>query len=334
MPIARAVRIRSAGGPEELHIDRVSVDEPGPGQILVEVAAAGLNRADVLQRRGLYPAPDGAPKDVPGLEYAGRIAAIGDGVRSLAVGDEVMGITSGGAMATHLVVHEREAIRVPSGLALTHAAAIPEAFLTAYDALFEQAQLGAGESALIHAVASGVGTAAFQLVKLAGAKAIGTSRSEKKLARCAELGLTEGILVEKNTSYFAGAVRDRTDGRGADVVLDLVGAAYLAENIDALAPRGRMIVVGLLGGIGAELSLAKLLNKRLRISGSVLRSRPLEEKAALAQRFAQRMAPFFAPGGPLVPVVDDVMPMSKVQEAHARMESDDTLGKIVLTWSS
>lgn len=314
-----------------LQIERVSVDEPGPGQILVEVAAAGLNRADLLQRRGLYPAPKGAPKEVPGLEYAGHVAAVGDRVHAFAPGDEVMGIVAGGAMATHLVVHEREAIRVPRGLALTHAAAIPEAFITAYDALFEQAELKAGEDVLIHAVGSGVGTAALGLARVTGANAIGTSRTEEKLARCAEIGLAQGILVE-SPPRFAEATRELTGGRGADVVLDLVGAAYLGENLDALAPLGRMIVVGLLGGPSAELSMAKLLQKRLRIAGTVLRSRPLEEKAALAQRFARRVVPFFAKGE-LAPVVDAIVPMTEVQAAHARMERNETFGKIVLTWS-
>jgi NADPH2:quinone reductase len=317
-----------------LHVDRVAVSDPGPGQILVEVAAAGLNRADVLQRMGVYPAPPGSPPDVPGLEYSGHVAAIGEGVASFAVGDEVMGIVGGGAMSTHVVVHEREAIAVPRGVPLAHAAAIPEAFLTAYDALFAQAELAAGESALIHAVASGVGTAALQLVRLAGARPIGTSRSEGKLARCASLGLTDGILVEKDTSYFAGAVRDRSGGPGADVILDLVGAPYLKENLDAIAPKGRMVMVGLLGGAAAELSLAKLLHKRVRIFGTVLRARPLEEKAALAQAFGRRIAPFFGEKGPLLPVVDSIVPMAQVAEAHRRMENDDTFGKIVLTWAS
>jgi NADPH:quinone reductase-like Zn-dependent oxidoreductase len=236
-------------------------------------------------------------------------------------------------MATHLVVHEREAIAVPAEMALTHAAAIPEAFLTAYDALLEQAELTVGEHVLIHAVASGVGTAALQLVRLAGAHSLGTSRSDEKLERCAELGLSEGLRVEKGAARFADAVRSFSGGRGADVVLDLVGGAYLGENLDALAPGGRMIVVGLLGGASAELPLGKLLAKRLRVFGTVLRSRPLEEKAWLARRFATRIAPSFASGGPLSPVVDAVLPMSEVQDAHARMERDDTFGKIVLTWT-
>ncbi|MEQ8726780.1 MAG: NAD(P)H-quinone oxidoreductase [Sandaracinaceae bacterium] len=331
MPIARAVRIKEPGGPEVLHIDRIPVDDPGAGQVLVEVAAAGLNRADLMQRRGAYPAPPGVPEDVPGLEFTNHIAAVGDGVTGFASGDPVMGIVGGGAMATHLLVHERELMRVPEGVALSHAAAIPEAFLTAYDALFAQAQLAAGEHVLVHAVASGVGTAALQLGKLAGARVIGTSRTEEKLDRCAELGLPMAIHVKGGA--FAEEARQLTGGRGVEVVLDLVGGAYLDQNLDALATRGRMVTIGLMGGRAAELSMGKVLRKRLTLHGSVLRSRPLEEKAALTQAFASKIAPLFGEGGPLAPIVDDVIPMSEVADAHARMEKNDTFGKLVLSWS-
>ena len=331
MPIARAVRIKEPGGPEVLHIDRVPVDDPGAGQVLVEVAAAGLNRADLMQRRGLYPAPPGVPADVPGLEFAGRVAAVGDGVTSFTSGDAVMGIVGGGAMATHLLVHERELIRVPEGLALSHAAAIPEAFLTAYDALFAQADLAAGEHVLVHAVASGVGTAALQLARLAGARVIGTSRTEEKLDRCAELGLPHAVHVKGGK--FAEPARELTGGHGVEVVLDLIGGAYLEENLAALAVRGRMVTLGLMGGREANFPMGALLRKRLTLHGSVLRSRPLEEKAALAQTFARRIAPLFGEGGALQPVVDEVMPMTEIAEAHARMEKNDTFGKLVLSWS-
>lgn len=331
MPIARAVRIEKPGGPEVLKIDRIPVDDPGPGEILVEVAAAGLNRADLLQRRGLYAAPPGVPDDVPGLEFAGKVAAIGDHVSLFEPGDRVMGIVGGGGMATHLKIHEREALPVPDGLALTHAAAIPEAFLTAFDALFAQAELDAGETVVVHAVASGVGTAALQLARRTGARVIGTSRTESKLDRCAELGLADGWLVQEGA--FAERVRERTGGRGADVILDMVGGAYLKENLEALALRGRMIVIGLMGGRTAELPMGTLLRRRLTIRGSVLRSRPLEEKAALAQRFRREVVQDFMADGSLRPVVDEVLPMSEVQEAHRRMEANETVGKLVLEWS-
>ncbi len=329
---ARAVRIRAPGGPEVLAIEDVTVEAPGAGQVLVEVAAAGLNRADLLQRRGLYPAPPGAPSDIPGLEYAGRVSALGPGVQGFSEGDAVMGIVGGGSMATHLLVHERELIRVPPGLSLEQAAAIPEAFLTAYDALFVQAELAAGEHVLVHAVGSGVGTAALQLARWAGANVMGTSRTEDKLERCRELGLEHGLAVGQ-PPRFSDRARALTDGRGVDVVLDLVGAAYLSEGLDALALRGRVIVVGLVSGASAELALGTLLRKRLTLRGTVLRSRPLEEKAELAQRFGARLAPLFGPGGPLRPVIDEVLPMDAIQDAHARMERNDTFGKLVLRWT-
>ena len=331
MPIARAVRIKEPGGPEVLSIDRIGVDDPGPGQVLVEVAAAGLNRADLLQRRGLYPAPPGVPADVPGLEFAGRVAALGAGVSERAIGEAVMGIAAGGAMATHIVVHERELIGVPEGISLSHAAAIPEAFLTAYDALFAQAQLSAGETVLVHAIASGVGTAALQLARHAGARVIGTSRTADKLDRCQQIGAFEALHLEE--PVFAEAVQGKTKGRGVDVVLDLVGGPYLSENLSALALRGRLVMIGLMGGRTAEVPLATILRRRLTIHGSVLRSRPLEEKAALATRFDRRIAPLFEPGGPLAPVVDEVLPMSEIQAAHARMERNETLGKLVMSWT-
>lgn len=329
MPSARAVKIRGAGGVEVLHIDDIEVREPGPYEVLVAVAAAGLNRADTLQRRGMYPAPPGAPPDIPGLEYAGTVAALGPGVTAANAGDRVMGIVGGGGMATHLVVHEREIVPVPEGLTLEQAAAVPEVFFTAYDALFRQGRLALGETVLVHAVGSGVGTAALQLGRTAGARVIGTSRTQDKLDRCRDLGLVHGVLVEG--ARFHQAVQEHTGGAGADLVLDVVGAAYLEENVRALAVRGRMVMLGLMGGLAGSMPLGLLLNKRLTVTGSVLRARPLEEKAALAQEFAARVAPLFA-RGQLVPVVGDVLPMSEIAAAHERMEKNETFGKIVLCW--
>ncbi|MEY4582453.1 MAG: hypothetical protein RL701_7156 [Pseudomonadota bacterium] len=326
---ARAVRIVGKGAVDVLELGAWQVAEPGRSEVLVRVAAAGLNRADTLQRRGFYPAPAGAPADVPGLEYAGYVERVGEGVRDFAPGDAVMGIVAGGAMSTHLVVHERECIRVPHGMPIEEAAAIPEVFLTAYDALFEQAQLRMSELLLVHAVGSGVGTAALQLGLSAGAQVVGTSRTQNKLARCRALGLSEGLLVEGNS--FTESFAARSIGRGADVIIDLVGAAYLAQNLQALAPRGRCVIVGLLGGATAELPLGLLVGKRAQLFGTVLRSRSLEEKALLAQRFSQHALPLFALGK-LKPIVDCVLPMSEVRTAHTRMEQNDTFGKIVLRW--
>jgi putative PIG3 family NAD(P)H quinone oxidoreductase len=329
MANARAVRIRGSGGPDVLSIADLEVREPGPGEVRVKVAACGLNRADILQRRGLYPAPPGAIADVPGLEYAGTVDTVGPGVTAAEPGTQVMGIVAGGAMATAVVVHEREVIAVPAGLDLVRAAAIPEVFLTAYDALMGQAEVGPGSRVLIHSVAGGVGTAAVQLAAAAGARALGTSRTREKLESCAALGLEYGIHVQDGV--FAQAVHEATGGAGVDVILDTVGAAYLEENLRALAVRGRLMIIGLLGGIAAAAPLALLLSKRCTVTGTVLRSRPLEEKAALAQRFATHIAPLFATDK-LVPVIDEVMAMSRIKEAHERMEQNRTTGKLVLTW--
>jgi NADPH:quinone reductase len=329
MTKARAVRITEHGEADVLALGEIEVRDPGAEEVLVEVAAAGLNRADVLQRRGFYPAPAGVPEDVPGLEYAGRVVAVGEAVRSFQVGDAVMGVVGGGAMATHLVAHEREAIPVPEGMSWTDAAAVPEVFLTAYDALFLQARLSLGQVVLVHAAASGVGTAAVQLARAAGAVPVGTSRSEAKLAQVRDLGLAHAVTVSEGR--FADAVRAAA-GRAPDVILDLVGAAYLDENIKAVASQGTIVVVGLLGGAKGTLNLGRLLAKRAHLVGTVLRSRPLEEKAALAQAFIRDVLPLLA-AGQLAPTVDTVLPMAQVGDAHRRMESNETVGKVVLTWT-
>ena len=326
---ARAVRIKAPGSPDVLVIDRIVVRDPGPTEVLIEVAAAGLNRADCLQRRGVYPAPAGTVQDVPGLEFSGRIAKLGAEVQGLSVGDAVMAISSGGAMATHIVAHARELVRVPAGIDLVQAAAIPEVFMTSYDALFLQAGLALGDYALVHAVGSGIGTAALQLIQATGAIAIGTSRNADKLARVALLGLLHGM--DTSTPRFAERVMEITGGRLARVVLDTVGAAYLGENLRALAPGGTIVTIGMLGGAKAELALGLLVAKRASLRGSVLRSRPLEEKISLAQAFGVNVAPLFA-AGKLRPIVEDVMPMASIQHAHERMESDALFGKLVLTW--
>jgi NADPH2:quinone reductase len=326
---AKAVRIVGKGDAEALQLGNVSIAEPGPSELLVRVAAAGLNRADILQRKGFYPAPKGVIPDVPGLEYAGRVESVGERVLDFAPGDLVMGIVGGGAMSTHLVVHEREALRVPEGMPLEEAAAIPEVFLTAYDAVFVQAGLHMGEVLLVHAVGSGVGTAALQLGLAAGARVVGTSRTQDKLTRCRELGLTHGLCVKDKT--FAKELVQMLDGGAADVILDGVGAVYLGENISALATSGRLVVIGLLGGAAGELPLGALLAKRARVMGTVLRARALEEKASLARAFTREVLPLFA-AGKLKPIVDTVMPMTEIRSAHQRMEQNDTFGKIVLKW--
>ena len=329
MPTARAVTITEPGDPEVLAISDVEVRKPGAFEVLVEVAAAGLNRADLLQRRGLYPAPAGAPKHIPGLEYAGVVAAVGEGVEHVRQGDSVMGIAGGGAMATHLVAHERELLRAPARIGLAEAAAIPEAFITAFDALTLQAEMGLGDVVLIHAAGSGVGTAAIQLCRRAGARPIGTSRTAGKLERCRALGLDHGVVVEGGA--FADEVARLAGSRKPDIVLDAVGAAYLAENLRALAPKGTIVVIGLMGGVKGELPLGALLGKRARLVGTVLRSRPLEEKASVTQAFGRAALAGFE-DGELEPVIDEVMPMTAIREAHARMERNETFGKLVMRW--
>lgn len=328
---ARCVLFSGAGGVEVIGIGEREVRAPGPGEIRVRVAAAGLNRADLLQRRGFYPAPPGAPADVPGLEYAGHVEALGEDVPEWKLGDAVMGIVAGGGMSTHVVVHAREAIPVPAGTSIDEAAAIPEVFLTAWDALFLQARMRAGQIVLLHAIGSGIGTAALQLARAVSAVPVGTSRTRDKLERARALGLTHAVEVPAGAEPAFAAALEREVGRGADVVLDTVGASYLAENVRALAPKGTLVVIGLLGGASGALPLGMLLGKRARVIGTVLRARPLEEKAALARTFAREAVPLFE-RGVLRPVLGEVMPMSRVSEAHAAMERDETFGKIVLRW--
>lgn len=324
----RAIVLSGPGGVEVLSEEDRPTPTPGPGQIVVRVHASALNRADLLQRRGGYAPPRGAPADVPGLEYAGEVEAVGPGAGLWAVGTRVMGIVSGGGHAEYVKVHEREAMRVPHTLSLEEAAAIPEVFLTAYDAVFRQLDVQVGERMLIHAVGSGVGTAAVQLAHTAGIFTLGTSRTPDKLQRARELGLDVGLDA---TGDWATRLEEETDREGVHAVLDLVGGDYLADNLRVLALRGRAIVVGTVAGSKAELNLGMLLRKRLRIIGTVLRSRPLEEKIALAREFSDHVLPLFA-SGRIRPVVDRVVPFAEVQEAHRLMERNQTFGKVVLSW--
>lgn len=326
----RAVVLTRAGGPEVLELQERALPEPGPGQIRVRVRASALNRADLLQRRGGYPAPPGAPADVPGLEYAGEVDALGEGTALWREGDRVMGIVGGGGHAEYVVVHEREAIGVPDNLSWAEAAAVPEVFLTAFDALFARLELALGERLLIHAVGSGVGTAALQLAVAAGATVLGTSRTAEKLERARVLGLD--VAIDSAQEDVAGAVERATGGRGVHAVLDLIGGAGLGANLRALVPSGgRIVVVGSLAGAEAPLELGLLMRKRARLIGTVLRTRPLEEKIALARRFDEQAIPLLA-SGRVRPVVDRSYRFEEIAEAHGYMESNESFGKIVLTW--
>ena len=325
-----AVVIKGAGGPEVLELGTVEVRDPGFGEVRVEVAAAGLNRADLLQRKGLYPAPPGVPADVPGLEFAGVVESVGEGVDLFKAGDRVMGIVGGGAMARAVTVHARELIPVPPELTLADAAAIPEAFLTAWDALVAQAHMSSGEYVLIHAAASGVGTAALQIADLLGARAIGTTRSAGKVGRLKELGAERAVLASGGPEEVAEHVLEFAP-KGVDVVLDLVGGPYLEQALKLSAERGRIVLVGLLGGREASLDLGELLRRRITVRGTVLRPRPLEEKIAVAQAFVRHLLPAFE-AGRLRPVVAEILPMVEVAAAHELMAKSEHVGKIVLAW--
>jgi NADPH:quinone reductase len=326
----KAVVITRPGGVDVLKLEDRPVPQPGPGEIRVRVHASALNRADLLQRRGHYPAPPGAPADVPGLEYAGEVDAIGEGAGLWAVGNRVMGIVGGGGYAEYVVVHEREAIRIPQNLSFEEAAAVPEAFLTAYDALFRQLDLKVGERLLVLAVASGVGTAALQLGRAAGAEVIGTSRTAEKLARARdELGLE--TAVDTSSEDLAEAVNQATYGSGVHAVLDLVGGELLEASLRVVALRGRVAVVGTTGGSKVQVDLGVLLRRRIHLFGTVLRTRPLEEKIALAREFSGAVIPLLS-SGRIRPVVDTVHPFSAVRTAHQQMEANRSFGKIVLTW--
>jgi len=320
----RAIVHTGAGDVSVLALKEVETPIPAAQQIRVKVAASGLNRADLLQRRGRYPAPAGWPAEIPGLEYAGVVESVAPDVTRWKVGDRVMGLVGGGGQAEFVVVHQDEAIAVPGNLTLQGAAAIPEAFLTAWDALVNRGRLAPGERVLIHAVGSGVGTAAVQLARQLGATTVGTSRSASKLARVIELGLDEGI--DTATQGFGGRL-----SAPVDVILDVLGGPAFADNLDALAPRGRLVLLGLMQGAKADASLEPILRKRLEVIGSVMRTRVHEERSALAAAFSRQVLPWFE-ANLVRPVVEATYAVSRIGEAHTVMERDQNFGKLVLTW--
>jgi NADPH2:quinone reductase len=324
----RAVIYTGAGGTEVISFGEVPNPEVRPGHIRVRVHAAGLNRPDIIQRRGHYPAPKGWPADIPGLEYAGEVEAVRD-VSRWKVGDRVMGLVGGGAMAEMVVVHQDEALAIPEELSYADAAAIPEAFLTAYDALVTRGRLAAGERVLIHAVGSGIGTAAAQIARHLGATVLGTSRSAGKLARATVYGLDQGI--DTSAGSFAGRV-----GEPVHVILDVLGGPALDDNLSVLAPRGRLVVLGFLAGSRTTADLGPILRNRLEIIGTRMRPRGHEERVLVVREFAERMLPLFdqriEQAAPLRPVVEKVFPMRELAEAHRLLESNETFGKLVVSW--
>jgi NADPH:quinone reductase len=327
----QVLRITRAGGPEVLEFEERADPTPIGAEILVRVRATALNRADLLQIHGNYSAPPGVPADVAGLEYAGEVLAVGPHVRRFQVGDRVMGLVGGGAFSEQLITHEREAMHVPILLDFVQAAALPEAYLTAFDALVLQGGLRMGESVLIHAVASGVGSAAAQICRAMGVQTLGTGRNAQKLARATEWGVEKTVLCDTLPPHFAEAVKEATGGRGVDLALDLVGGDYLPETLRSMAPQGRVLLVGLVAGRQAEVDLDVILARRLRLTGTVLRSRPPEEKMALVQAAERSLLPLFR-SKTLTPVVDAVYPMKQAREAVTRMARNETVGKLVLQW--
>jgi NADPH:quinone reductase len=325
----RAIVITRAGGPDVLEEQKRPFPEPGLAHVRVRVRASALNRADLMQRRGHYPAPAGVPSDVPGLEFAGEVDALGPETTLWRAGSRVMGIVSGGAHAEYLSVHERQALPVPANLSFEEAAAIPEVFLTAYDALFRQLDVRSGERVLVHAIGSGVGTAALQLARIAGATVFGTSRTAEKLEKARALGLVHAI--DTSQGDWVALIETLAGANGIHAIVDLVGGAYLGGNLRALASRGRLVSVGLTAGNRAELDMGMMMAKRLHIIGTMLRSRPLEEKIALARDFSERIIPLFE-SGRLRPIVDRVLSFSEIRSAHQLLESDATFGKVVLRW--
>ena len=323
----RALVITEPGGPEVLQIVERPTPTPGAEELLVRVRASGLNRADLLQRRGLYPAPPGVSQDIPGLELAGEVEAVGEGVTGFSVGDRVMGIVAGGACAELCLLHQGSAMAVPSGMAWPDAGAIPEAFLTAYDAAVLQGGLAEGGVLAMNAIASGVGTAAIQIARAKGASVVGSSRSAHKLRQIEGLGLTEA--VEGGSPELAAAVR--ASHGGCSVVVDLVGGEGVEQLLGALRGQGTLVLVGLLAGRSATLNLGRVLTRRLRLQGTVLRGRSLEEKARVTSAFRDTMLHRFDGEEPeLRPLVHQTLSWNDAAQGHQLLEDNATVGKVVL----
>ena len=323
----RAVTIPTPGDADALVLDEVPEPSPGPGEVIVEVVSAGLNRADVMQRQGFYNPPPGASA-YPGLEVSGRIVALGDGVTGWSVGDEVCALLTGGGYAERVAVPAGQLLPVPDGVSLEDAAALPEVVSTVWSNLFMTANLQPGETLLVHGGSSGIGTMAIQLAREVGAQVAVTAGSAEKLDVCRELGAS--ILVNYRDQDFEQVVRDATDGHGADVVLDTIGAKYLARNVSLLAPNGRLVIIGLQGGRTGEIDLGAMLAKRCALIATTLRARPLGEKAAIVAAVREHVWPLVAEGR-VRPVIQGRYPLDQVAAAHREMEASTHIGKILLT---
>jgi len=321
-----AITIPEPGGPDALRWEAVADPEPGPGEVLIEVAATAVNRADLLQRKGLYEPPKGAPP-YPGLECSGRISGMGEDVAGWAVGEEVCVLLAGGGYAQAVAVPAGQVLPRPGGVDLIAAAALPEVVCTVWSNVFMLAGLRPGETLLVHGGASGIGTMAIQLGKAVGARVIVTSGTPDKLERCRALGAD--VTISYRDEDFVARVREETGGRGADVILDIMGASYLARNVDALASNGRLAVIGLQGGTRAEIDLGALLRKRAALLATSLRGRPVDEKAAIVASVRENVWPLVE-SGRVRPVVDRVLPVTDAAEAHRVVEASEHVGKVVL----
>ncbi|MEX0839507.1 MAG: NAD(P)H-quinone oxidoreductase [Parvibaculum sp.] len=321
-----AIAIREPGGPDVLETRRIARPDPGHGEILIKVAAAGVNRPDTIQRMGLYPPPPGAP-ETPGLEVAGEVVATGPGVTLWKTGEKVCALVGGGGYAEYCLAHESHALPVPQGLSMTEAAALPETFFTVWTNVFERGALKAGETFLVHGGSSGIGTTAIQLAALFGATVIATAGSAEKCAACLKLGADAAI--DYRTQDFVAETKRLTDGRGADVILDMVGGDYIPRNIQAAATDGRIVSIAFLNGSTAEVNFLPVMLKRLTLTGSTLRPRSIEEKAALAQALKEKVWPLIE-AGRIKPLIDTVFPLADAAKAHALMEKSSHIGKIIL----
>jgi NADPH2:quinone reductase len=320
------IAIPAPGGPEVLVAQQRPVPAAGDGEILVKVAAAGVNRPDVMQRKGLYPPPKGAT-DIPGLEIAGEVVALGSGVRRWKVGDQVAALVVGGGYAEHCLAYADHALAIPAGVSMIEAAAIPETYFTVWHNVFERGALKSGETFLVHGGSSGIGTAAIQLAKAMGARVIATAGSPEKCAACRKLGAD--VAVNYKTEDFVAATKTATDGKGADLILDMVGGDYIERNYEAAAVEGRIVQIAFQGSPKATVDFRRIMLKRLTHTGSVLRSRPVQDKAAIARAVEDKAMPLLALGK-AKPVIDSTFPLAQASEAHRRMESSAHIGKIVL----
>ncbi|MDN2568384.1 NAD(P)H-quinone oxidoreductase [Aquibium sp. A9E412] len=321
-----AIAITEPGGPMVLKPQTRAVPEPGPGEILIRVKAAGINRPDVLQRQGAYPPPPGA-SELPGLEAAGEVAALGEGVGRWSVGDKVAALTPGGGYAEYCTVHESNALPIPHGFTFTEAAAIPETFFTVWHNVFQRGALRQGETLLVHGGSSGIGTTAIQLAVAFGARVAVTAGSEEKCRACRELGAERAVNYREED--FVAAIKEMTGGRGADVILDMVAGDYVNRNYAAAAEDGRIVQIALLGGAKATADFSRLMRKRLTHTGSTLRPRPVAVKGAIAAELEDQVWPLLA-ARKVAPVMDMIFPLAEAWRAHERMEEGSHIGKIVL----